>query len=314
MASHIDWETCRAWLEITIVTFSEALSSQRSNCELLLHKLEEIKRLTRDSERSLASDGLTIVWAEYQFRPLMDLSDSWITRLSKRLQGWPGISLPRSKPLNLSPERNHHIAAGLQVVLDRLKASSSYAPRDADDVLQMQHILHARLRLPLPLVWAIFDEAEYWVRSIGHCGDLIMRGNGGGSAGVTCCTARIPSSVKQYRPLRRVIFTIESHHQGWRTPNDAGGCSWFEICSITAPRRVVMLNPVSRDFQTRRVQWDLALNDGDRDGTGVDAELQQWMRRLTGGEELTLWASVLYRGSGACYVRRVQMELYCACV
>ena len=91
---------------------------------------------------------------------------------------------------------------------------SRYAPQDADDVLKAEDILHIDLDLPLPLVWRILEDAEYWVRSVGLCGELTVRASDGHIQESLCCTVTIPPFVKDYRPLRRIVFTIEAHDQG----------------------------------------------------------------------------------------------------
>ncbi|KAH9833286.1 uncharacterized protein C8Q71DRAFT_774892 [Rhodofomes roseus] len=264
----------------------------------------------------MSSDVSTLQLTEYKLHSVMadiDISESLSTRFSRLMQGWMGTGEPHlhSGAVNLSPEQINRASRRLQIILDGLKTCCPFAPRDADDVLQTEHILHHLLGLPLPLVWAVFDEAEYWVRSVAHCGPLSVAANSAAMEESLCCTARIPSSVKQYRPLRRIVFTIESHDQGWRSSNDNGSWTWFEAGSYTVSERVIMRNPpASRDFETHRIQWDLALNE---DGTGADAELQQWMSRFTGGEELSVFARAQYQGWSN-HVRRVQLELYCACV
>ncbi|KAH9919837.1 uncharacterized protein B0H18DRAFT_622666 [Fomitopsis serialis] len=117
----------------------------------------------------------------------------------------------------LSSERAQEVANHLQAIITNLKAalaSCLYAPRDADDVLRMESILHVHMGLPLPLVWQILETAEYWVRSLGSCGDVIVWAHNEKVQEELCCTAKVPLNVKDYRPLRRIVFTIDSCDQG----------------------------------------------------------------------------------------------------
>ena len=91
---------------------------------------------------------------------------------------------------------------------------SRYAPQNADDVRETEHILHADLGLPLPVVWQVLEDAEYWVRSVGFCGDLTVGAYNADIQESLCCTVAIPPFVKEYKPLRRIVVTVESHDQG----------------------------------------------------------------------------------------------------
>lgn len=95
-----------------------------------------------------------------------------------------------------------------------LTTTRRYAPRDADDVLRTERMLSEGLGLPLPLVWQIIEYAEYWVRSLGRCGNLTVEAFDAEIQESRCCTATIPPYVKKYKPLRKLVITIESHDQG----------------------------------------------------------------------------------------------------
>ncbi|KAH9919848.1 uncharacterized protein B0H18DRAFT_622868 [Fomitopsis serialis] len=187
-----------------------------------------------------------------------------------------------------------------------------YVPRDAGDVLRTERILHDRMGLPLPLVWQILETAEYWVRSVASCGDLTVAADNVAIRESLCCTASIPSGAKKYRPLRRIVFTIESRDQGWRTTTGDDSWTWFEADSKAAWRRAIVTNdPASADFCTHRIQWDTTASD---DGFAVDAaELHEWMGRFARGDEISVFARAQYR-AGANHARKVVVELYCACV
>ncbi|KZT71864.1 hypothetical protein DAEQUDRAFT_763362 [Daedalea quercina L-15889] len=210
---------------------------------------------------------------------------------------------------DLSAERQREIADSLQTILTALKAMCRYAPRDADDVLTTERILAEDLGLPLPLVWQILEDAEYWVRSLGHCGSLMVAAFDAEIQESLCCTATIPSDVKEYKPLRRIVFTIESHDQGWRSSDDGGSWTWFEVGSVASRRLIVNNIPASRDYHTHHIQWDHSVHG---EGTG-DAQLDEWMSDFTGGHKLSVFAKAQF-GGWANHVRRVRVEAYCACV
>ena len=94
-----------------------------------------------------------------------------------------------------------------------------YIPRSSDDVFQTEKLLHTSLGLPLTIVWDILEHAEYWVRSVGSGGKGVgwyIPLNPRNPMGVTVIT-RIPETVKGYRPVRRVIFTIAAYESGEST-------------------------------------------------------------------------------------------------
>ncbi|KAH9919836.1 uncharacterized protein B0H18DRAFT_1026412 [Fomitopsis serialis] len=96
-----------------------------------------------------------------------------------------------------------------------------------------------------------------------------------------------------------------------RTAADDGSWTWFEAGKEATLRRAIARDePASEVFRTRRVQWDAALPDDDFE---VDAELHEWMGCFTSGDELSVFALARFNG-WANYVRRVVVELYCACV
>ncbi|KAH9919844.1 uncharacterized protein B0H18DRAFT_1026441 [Fomitopsis serialis] len=309
-------------VEDAVTTLSQTLRARWTNCEPLLLKLEEINRLVQ----GLPPDEPTLQASTRRLDSVLadlEISDSLSSRFARLMQRW----LPpaqRSEPdwaheSPVPPPANEHLSTGriqaiakqLQSVITALKAAYSYAPRDVEDVLQTERILHVDLGLPLPLVWTIFDEAEYWVRSVGRCGSLTVTAETAAIQESLCCTARIPPGVKDYRPLRRIVFTIESHDQGWRTSDDGGSWTWFEVGSDTASRRFIANNTAAtRDFRTHRVQWDLIPNDEDPE---ADTELHEWMSRFAGGEDISVFARAQF-GGWKNYVRRVLVEVYCACV
>ncbi|KAH9833288.1 uncharacterized protein C8Q71DRAFT_196551 [Rhodofomes roseus] len=301
--------------EGAIAALSQILGSRWSNCEPLLEELEEVKRLVMQMRLAPWPDELTLQITEQRLLSVIldaSASQSLCTRLSRLLHGWSGTGIgQRSDPQRLPAKRMKSIAGKLQETITGLRAAQTYAPLDDDDVLQAQHILHACLGLPLPLVWAILDEAEYWVCSIGHSRRVILSvgADSGAIQETHCCTAKLPPFVKKHRPLRRVVFKIEACSRGLQTSDNDN--SWFEAGSDNAARRIIMHTPAAvTDFQTHRIQWDCSLSEG---GTGLDTELQEWMGRFVGGEDLSVFARAQFP-EWSIYVRMVQLELYCACV
>ncbi|EPS95646.1 hypothetical protein FOMPIDRAFT_1025698 [Fomitopsis schrenkii] len=219
---------------------------------------------------------------------------------------------PDSRPREVPVESELHAEIGgrLQEIISTLKSACRYAPRDADDILQTERILSEGLGLPLPLVWQIIEDAGYWIRSLGRCGNLLVTAFGAEVQESLCCTATIPPYVKSYKPLRRVVFTIESHDQGWRTSDDGGSWTWFEVGGKIASRRHLVHNiPASRDYHTHRIQWDNALHDD----SPADGQLLEWMSSIAGRQELSVFARAQF-GGWANHVRKVSIEVYCACV
>ncbi|TFY65222.1 hypothetical protein EVJ58_g2102 [Rhodofomes roseus] len=108
-----------------------------------------------------------------------------------------------------------NIADQLQPIITSLEAACAccYAPKDTDDVIQTVRILQEGMGLPLPIPWHIIELAEYWVRSVGSCGTLTVGAFDSTIQEELCCSVRIPLHVKSYKPLRRVVVTIEAHDQ-----------------------------------------------------------------------------------------------------
>ncbi|KAH9833307.1 uncharacterized protein C8Q71DRAFT_197276 [Rhodofomes roseus] len=205
-----------------------------------------------------------------------------------------------------------NIADQLQPIITSLEAACAccYAPKDTDDVIQTVRILQEGMGLPLPIPWHIIELAEYWVRSVGSCGTLTVGAFDSTIQEELCCSVRIPLHVKSYKPLRRVVFTIEAHDQGWCNSIDDGSWTWFEADSQAAWRRVIVRNPpASGRFHTYRIQWDLSLPSD----IEVDTQLHEWLGRFPAGEELSVFARAQF-GAWQNFVRKVVVESYSACV
>lgn len=208
-------------------------------------------------------------------------------------------------------ERALNVANQLRSIITNLETvyENCYAPRNADDVFRVEKILHEHIGLPLPLVWQIIEDAEYWVRSAGSCGHLTVTSNDDTVQESLRCKTIIPSYVKDYKPLRRIVFTIYSNDQGWQDDDDDTSWTWFEAGSEAAGRRVIVHNVLaSRGVCMHRIHWDLT-SPGDTEGS----KLHEWMSCFIGGQELSVFACAQYE-EWANHVRQVVVEVYCACV
>jgi len=212
-------------------------------------------------------------------------------------------------------ERALNVANQLRSIITNLETvyENCYAPRNADDVFRVEKILHEHIGLPLPLVWQIIEDAEYWVRSAGSCGHLTVTSNDDTVQESLRCKTIIPSYVKDYKPLRRIVFTIYSNDQGWQDDDDDISWTWFEAGSEAPGRRVIVHNDLaSRRICMHSIQWDLT-SPGDTEGSKMDPQLHEWMSCFTGGQELSVFACAQYE-EWANHVRQVVVEVYCACV
>lgn len=119
--------------------------------------------------------------------------------------------------------RRYGVVCSIPVVRPlRRTVTSSYG--SLQDVVETEHILHADLGFPLPLVWAILEDAECWIHAIVHRSKVIkIHGENFDveeEEAALYCIARLPLGAKEYKPLRRIVFTIEAHDQGECTRRD----------------------------------------------------------------------------------------------
>ena len=78
----------------------------------------------------------------------------------------------------------------------------------------MLGVLKDDLRLPPKVASRILEAAGYWVRSVGHRGQLRVSAFDEIIQEQLCCAIAIPPFVKGRKLLRRVVMTIRSRDQG----------------------------------------------------------------------------------------------------
>ncbi|EPS95647.1 hypothetical protein FOMPIDRAFT_1062622 [Fomitopsis schrenkii] len=182
------------------------------------------------------------------------------------------------------------------------------------DVVETEHILHADLGFPLPLVWAILEDAECWIHAIVHRSKVIkIHGENFDveeEEAALYCIARLPLGAKEYKPLRRIVFTIEAHDQGPRIPlwPATGSWTWFEADTGPGQRQLIVRNvPADKEWHTYRIQWDYSPHDK----VPKDAALHEWMGSVTRGQQIGVFARAEHQG-WVNVVRSVSVEVYCA--
>ncbi|EPS95659.1 hypothetical protein FOMPIDRAFT_93133 [Fomitopsis schrenkii] len=322
--------------------------STGGDCEPLQQQVQEIKRLVRELPEPFDEETLKVTQGgltellyhsdlePYDLEPSYDLEppyeleplplprQSLWRRFNRVMRRWlrfkdkdehaiadyPRVSYSGLRKAQSDIHTSRDVADKLQEIISTLKSACRYAPRDVDDVLQTERILNEDLGLPSPSVWQIIEDAEYWVRSRDRRDYLQVIALDAEVQEALCCTATIPLYVRRYKPLRRVVFNIESRDQGWRLSNDRRSWTWFEVGGNIAPRRHIVHNiPASWERRVHRTQWDNSLHDGSPE----DAQLLEWMSSIAGGQEVSVFARAQFRGWEN-HVHRVIIEVYCACV
>ncbi|KAL7268015.1 hypothetical protein RUND412_009376 [Rhizina undulata] len=121
----------------------------------------------------------------------------------------------------------------------RQDAPLDFHPSPADVASAREALLE---KLPLELVDPILDFAEYWPRIVvslaAKCSAQALHGNNNNCYKLILQTAPVPGrgdvEVRGRRPVRRIVFGIESKDQGWSSGSRVNkgtyvaGHSWFE--------------------------------------------------------------------------------------
>ncbi|KZT70885.1 hypothetical protein DAEQUDRAFT_764437 [Daedalea quercina L-15889] len=192
-----------------------------------------------------------------------------------------------SRGLELSQRTQHLLDVldeELQALVNGLRAQRpEVTSLGSDDVLETEHLLRHSLGLPPAVVFDILEHAEYWIRIVDSSGGGVRFGPlEHGEAVQYFAEATIPESVKDYRPVRRIIFTIEAYETGdadSQQPDEAwwSRWSWFDAMDLSdrySPRfKGIARNAALTHPVIHLVQWDGSCTDG----PSADMELQNWL-------------------------------------
>ncbi|KZT09292.1 uncharacterized protein LAESUDRAFT_723026 [Laetiporus sulphureus 93-53] len=157
------------------------------------------------------------------------------------------------------------------------------------------------------LVQWILDLAEYWVRHREQgTKKCVVQGKGDGEERELLCLTTSNISGRAHNPLRKVIFKITSHDQGWR--NQSGSWTWFEAgCyrdSHELSRRIITYNVPASSFPHVHIKvWEC----------GADAGTKIWMEQFKPGDRLSIFAKARFN-TWVNHIDDVEVMTFCACV
>ncbi|KAK4989701.1 hypothetical protein LTR50_003026 [Elasticomyces elasticus] len=189
-------------------------------------------------------------------------------------------------------------------------------PRDARDVYHLAFLL--RQVLVPDLVPLILDHAEYWVcASSAEEKDKTVASRDSPLLYLT--SAPIRRTCRSTRAaVKKVVFTITSHDQGYCDHPEAGNWTWF-----TATRRRPLPPPSSpdqselvlrsntmakRNFETHTIAWPDEESPGQSEGA-----TRAWVRGLEIGDRIEVNACARFDG-WVNYVRRVRVDVFTSAV
>ncbi len=223
--------------------------------------------------------------------------------------------------------------------VDRLPAhlyhsnpTKGYYPHNVRDVVHVYFLLR-QLTIP-DLISLILDFAQYWIRlrtSRARCIEVTQ--------GEVQYLSTPPLISPLRHPVRRIIFTVQSHDQGWSSYPQYRGTyehswTWFEARALGAEdgartevggggvgqeeregegevmrisRMLVTNVHAKREMTEHVVVWKAGVRGGAEDSEG------EFVRSLTGGERVAVVAKAVFPG-WVNHVESLNIDLFCAAV
>ncbi|KAI9704650.1 MAG: hypothetical protein M1820_005398 [Bogoriella megaspora] len=200
--------------------------------------------------------------------------------------------------------------------------SEPYSPEAPADVLRIANDLHRDTKLPKELIRMILEHAEVWIQSTVQRGEQILVNDYHGDV-VYLQSQPILGKV------RRIVFTITSHDQGWSSyPHDFGtyngSWTWFSAWRLPAGGAVakiqgpeILRNVHARAESTQhKVRWPKPREQEMEGyhwhpGEGPDSETVQrdWLNNLKDGDRVLIVAKAKYPG-WTNYAVRAHMTIF----
>jgi ankyrin repeat domain-containing protein 50 len=188
-------------------------------------------------------------------------------------------------------------------------ATIMYRPDDAHEVYHVAFLL-CQVTIP-DLIPQILDLAEYWPKTFSCCQDERTYDHFR-NAGARYVTARVASQIRP-RMVRKVVFSIMSHDQGWCGNVSAGSWTWFEaqvqLSNEQEPseftQKELFRNVIAdKNYKTHEVTWRY---------DAEDEEERSLIRSLQTGSVITVhpWARF---GGWVNHVSSANVEIYAAVV
>ncbi|KAK4973954.1 hypothetical protein LTR28_011157 [Elasticomyces elasticus] len=199
-------------------------------------------------------------------------------------------------------------------------------PRDARDVYHAAFLL--RQVLVPDLVPIILDHAEYWVcASSAEEKDQTVASRDSPLLYLT--SAPIRRTCRSRAAVKKVVFTITSHDQGYCSFPEAGNWTWFTAVrrrplsssssssaedasqpSLPNQSELVLTSNTmaNHNFETHTIAWPDDESPGQSEGATRD-----WVRGLATGDQIEVNACARFDG-WMNYVRRVRVDVFTSAV
>ncbi|KAI1646214.1 ankyrin [Daldinia loculata] len=219
-----------------------------------------------------------------------------------------------------------------------LSADTEKWPKEEEDIITAALCLQRKLRRQIGaskythvsayLISRILDLAEYWAKSTSirvsiERGGEVRRW---GDPLTPYITSKAINSLSS-RPVRRIVFEITSHDQGYCSdPSRGESWTWFTADvhrrgntfsqDLVSPQDQGTTNREIHLAQNRgaNIQWHthtLSWNLGDL--TEADAERGSWIKALAPGDRILVLPHARYPGWEN-WVRRVRIDVYTTCL
>ncbi|KAI1778611.1 ankyrin [Hypoxylon cercidicola] len=225
----------------------------------------------------------------------------------------------------------------------KLVLHPEYWPKDEEDIIQAALCLQRKLTRRLPstenssqrshiaarLISRILDLAEYWIRSTSVRVDLNERGEvrRWGEPLTPYIMSRVIAG-RSPQPVRRVVFEITSHDQGYcSNPERGNSWTWFtadvhrrenstlskQLAGLqdqgNANREIYLVHNrgADREWFTHKLSWSLA------DTIAASSERTSWITALSPGDRIVVVPHARYPGWEN-WVRRVKIDVFTTCL
>jgi ankyrin repeat protein len=194
-------------------------------------------------------------------------------------------------------------------------------------------------RLPTELISYILDLSEFWIVNKRQHAELLMVTEEPAAAIVYLRSAPIVGRLLE--PVKRIVFTIKSHDQGWSSDTAHHGtydssCTWFEafrqegeeelVASNKAVLKILRNVHASSKHRTHEVYWPrLAGKEAEEsmgggnlirfhwDPDSSEAEVKTWVGDLRPGNRICVVPKAMFPGWENT-VLRADMRVYTTCL
>lgn len=216
---------------------------------------------------------------------------------------------------------NNVVSANHQTPISTAVSGAEHHPRSKSDIFHVAFLL--RQVLVADLVPSIIDFAEYWVKTTDIRRERLSVQEH--NAGIIYLTTTPIDSPLLY-PVRRIVFKVKSHDQGWSNyPEDHGtyNNSWTWVCvsKVNDSETATMTTSDGRQNDTNSVRLFTNVHAGRGYSTheiewSVDSEekeIRDFVRNLKRGDQLQIGIWARFAGWQN-HIQSAQVDTYIACV